>query len=207
DGRRSRYTLRRFVKGHRRATPEWVASEFDVLRLVERAGIAAGRPVLMDAHGEIFGAPTIVLSYVAGRPLFAQRDVERWLRRLAAALLTVHAVTPDRFDLSALEERGREKARRQIDEFREASQAHAIIEEIVPVLEGAVDDLEFSAPALIHDDFWPGNTVWQRGGLAGIVDWSSAKAGDPREDVAQCRVDLMFSHDLGVADGFRAEYE
>ena len=207
DGRRRKYTLRRFVALKPRSTPERVAREFEVLRLLERAGIAAPRPVRLDAHGEIFRVSAIVLSYVPGRPLFATKHTDAWARGLAEALLTVHAVTADRFDLSALEERGRDKAREQIDELRGASHDHPIIEEILPVLEATAGRVEFSPPTLIHDDYWPGNTVWQLGRLGAIVDWSSAKVGDPREDVAQCRVDLMFSHDLSVADEFRAHYE
>src|SRR6476646_2380155 len=61
DGERRKYTLRRFVALKPRSTPERVAREFDVLRLLERAGIAAPRPVLLDAPGEIFGVSAIVL--------------------------------------------------------------------------------------------------------------------------------------------------
>ncbi len=207
DGAPCKYTLRRFVTGHRRSTPEWVAREFEVLRLVERAAIPAPRPVLLDADGEVFGVPAIVLSYLRGRPLFAQGHIAGWVGGLAAALRTVHAATPDRYDLSQLEVRGPEKVREQIEKFREASADHPIIRDVVKISESAGDHVDFSERVLIHDDFWPGNTVWYRGHLQGIVDWSSAKAGDPREDVAQCRVDLMFSHDQAVADAFLREYE
>jgi aminoglycoside phosphotransferase (APT) family kinase protein len=48
--------------------------------------------------------------------------------------------------------------------------------------------------------------VWYRGRLAAIVDWSTARLGDPGEDVSQCRADLVVSHGLDVADTFLACY-
>jgi serine/threonine-protein kinase RIO1 len=38
--------------GHEASTPEEVTREFDILRLVESAGIPAPRPILLDTEGE-----------------------------------------------------------------------------------------------------------------------------------------------------------
>lgn len=72
---------------------------------------------------------------------------------------------------------------------------------------GYVDRLEWAAQCLVHDDFWPGNTVWRRGRLSAIVDWTPAKIGDPREDVAQCRIDLAMEHGLDAAQRFQEHYQ
>lgn len=45
-------------------------------------------------------------------------------------------------------------------------------------------------PALIHGDFWFGNTIWQAGRLTGIIDWDGACIADPARDVAGARNDL-----------------
>jgi aminoglycoside phosphotransferase (APT) family kinase protein len=60
--------------------------------------------------------------------------------------------------------------------------------------------------SLVHDDYWPGNTVWHRGRLTGIVDWGSAGLGDRRTDIAQCRVDLTLMHGAERAHQFAAAY-
>ena len=62
-------------------------------------------------------------------------------------------------------------------------------------------------PCLVHNDYWPGNTVWFRGRLVAVVDWAGACVGDPRADVAQCRADLVFSDGLEIADTFLRSYE
>jgi aminoglycoside phosphotransferase (APT) family kinase protein len=61
--------------------------------------------------------------------------------------------------------------------------------------------------SLTHRDYWPGNTVWYRRRLTGIVDWSSGELGDPRVDISQCRVDLALMYGDDWADEFQVEYE
>jgi aminoglycoside phosphotransferase (APT) family kinase protein len=75
------------------------------------------------------------------------------------------------------------------------------------VLESDLDRINFSTPTLVHDDFWPGNTIWYRGRLQGIIDWTTAEVGDARADIAQCRIDLTISIGIEVADAFREAYE
>jgi aminoglycoside phosphotransferase (APT) family kinase protein len=58
----------------------------------------------------------------------------------------------------------------------------------------------------VHDDFWPGNTIWSRQRLTGVVDWGEAKIGDPRLDVGQCRVDLAMMLGPDAADAFLRAY-
>ena len=62
-------------------------------------------------------------------------------------------------------------------------------------------------PRLIHNDFWPGNTVWSRGKLVGIVDWEGPVLSEPAFDVAYCRMDLTFIFGATIANRFRSHYE
>jgi len=62
-------------------------------------------------------------------------------------------------------------------------------------------------PVLIHGDYWPGNTIWQRGRLSGVVDWEMAQVGNPARDVATCRCDLSVLFDVSAADVFTRRYE
>ena len=65
-----------------------------------------------------------------------------------------------------------------------------------------IDRIEWSDGTFVHDDFWPGNTVWYRGRLTGVIDWTYGEVGDPRTDVAQCRLDLALINGAGVSDTF-----
>lgn len=208
-GDRCQAVLRRYLpSAHQKLTPERATREFEILRIIEAAGIPAPRPVLLDADGRHFGVPAMVLSYLPGRPLFASRDVQAWIDGLARALQAVHAVTPERFDLSDLQVYLRDGMRQEIEHQRErAAAGEPLAQEVHAVLDAELDRIDWPAPSLVHDDYWPGNTVWYRGQLVGIIDWTQAELGDPRADVAQCRVDLVLSHGMDVADAFLGSYQ
>lgn len=189
------------------STPDHVSHEFKILQLVEEARIPAPRPILLDATGDYFGVPAIVISYLPGRPLFSTTNIGTWTEDLARALLMVHAVTPDRFDLSWLGVRLRDGMRDTIAEWRQEARTDPLAAEIHSILKAELERIEFSRPTLVHDDFWSGNTVAYRGRVVGIIDWTSAEVGDPRTDVSECRIDLVLSHGIEVADAFRDDYE
>jgi aminoglycoside phosphotransferase (APT) family kinase protein len=208
DGSRWKVTLRRFVRtGHRWSTPESAAHEYKILRLLQSAGVPAPRPILLDAEGEYFGVPAMVLSYLPGRPLFPAMNIERWSEGLAEILIKLHAVTPDRFDLSWLHVQLRDGMRSRIDEWRAEKPSDPLAVDMLAVLDAKLAGIDFSNPALVHDDFWSGNTVAYRGRIIGIIDWTTAEVGDPRTDVSECRIDMVLSHGIEVADRFREDYE
>jgi aminoglycoside phosphotransferase (APT) family kinase protein len=55
---------------------------------------------------------------------------------------------------------------------------------------------------LIHRDYHPENTLWSRGRLSGIVDWTSASWGSPAVDTAHMRWNLALTYGLDAADEF-----
>lgn len=207
DGSAYKVSLRRFEKKQSFSVAERAAQEFAVLSLLETAAITAPRPILLDADGTYFDVPAIVLSYLPGRPLFAEKNIAAWTAGLASALGPVHAITADRFDLSGLRSFGREGLRERATRLRSEETADLLVKEVCTVLVDGLDRLTWLEPNLIHDDYWPGNTIWFRNRILGIIDWSAAKLGDKRADVAQCRLDLVISHGVDVAEMFRADYE
>ena len=62
-------------------------------------------------------------------------------------------------------------------------------------------------PRFIHRDFHPGNVLWSRGRVTGVVDWTNASAGPPAADVAHCRTNLVIMNGMASADRFRGAYE
>jgi aminoglycoside phosphotransferase (APT) family kinase protein len=208
DGTRFKASLRRFVRHHRYSTPEHVAHEYRILQLVEEVSIPAPRPLLLDAQGRLFGVPAMVLTYLPGAPVYLPRNVTSWAQELARALLAVHAVTPERFDLSWLSVHLRDGMREEIARRAEpAREGGRLAREVHAVLEAEIDRISWPEPTFVHDDFWPGNTVWRFGRLLGVIDWTSAEVGDPRADVSQCRIDLAFILGLDAADAFLEAYQ
>ena len=207
DGARVKVSLRRFVRAHRSSTPDHVAHEYRILQLVEEAGIPAPRPLLLDAEGRLFGVPAIVLTYLPGRPVCVPRDVARWADQLAQALLRVHTLTSDDVDLSWLSHYDREGMWNEIGRQEKEARTESLAREVHAVLKGEIDRIRWPEATFVHDDFWPGNTVWRFGRLVGIVDWTTAELGDPRADVSQCRVDIALSLGQDEADAFLKAYQ
>ena len=63
------------------------------------------------------------------------------------------------------------------------------------------------APAcVVHRDFHPGNVLWVRGRLSGVVDWRHTSIGPGVVDVGHTRLNLFFA-DTDLAASFTATWE
>ncbi|HEX9641648.1 MAG TPA: phosphotransferase [Candidatus Krumholzibacteria bacterium] len=207
-GARSKVVLRVYLPGRTTLTPDRARREFRTIELVQSAGVPSPRPLYLDAEGEYLGEPAMLLSYLPGRSMYQPRGVNVWVRELAQAMHAIHAVTPDRHDLSWLPRRGREELAAELEGMRERVDAHedGIAREAFAALEANQDRIAWVEPCLIHEDFWPGNTVWFRGRLTGVIDWANACLGDPRLDPAQCCIDSHLVNGAGVSEALRDAY-
>jgi len=207
DGSRERVVLRRhFVR--ETLNPERAEREFRILELVADAGIPSPRALHLDAHGEYFGAPALLLSYLPGRSLYEPRDEVAWTEQLARVMLSIHAIGSADRDLSWLPGFSRDEIAAELEELKpEAEKAGALARRVHATLVANLDRVAWPEPCLIHEDFWPGNTVWFRQRLIGVIDWINAKVGDPRCDVTQCAIDAMLVLGIDAYDRLRATYQ
>jgi aminoglycoside phosphotransferase (APT) family kinase protein len=203
-GTRRKVSVRRLRPQDLEAEPWGIAYEFQVLQLLERAGISAPRPLYVDTEGKHFGDPALVMTYLPGKTNVAPTDVASWTDTLADALCKVHAVTPRTADLSVLRPQGN---RARIEDIASENRGDPFVVEVVSLLRSRCDSIEPLPPTLIHNDYWGANTIWNRGRLTGIIDWTHARIGDPRNDVSECRSALTIDHDEAVANAFLADYE
>ncbi len=54
----------------------------------------------------------------------------------------------------------------------------------------------------IHRDYHPGNVLWRRHRVSGVVDWGSSSLGAPEVDVGHCRANLQGHFSMEIADRF-----
>jgi aminoglycoside phosphotransferase (APT) family kinase protein len=59
----------------------------------------------------------------------------------------------------------------------------------------------------IHRDYHPGNVLWLRGRVTGVVDWQAASIGPRAADVAHCRRNLLDHFNADAADRFSQIWE
>jgi aminoglycoside phosphotransferase (APT) family kinase protein len=195
--------LRRYVRAELTADePDIAEREAQILRLI--AGIGVPTPVFVDVDpdGSKTGVPALLMSHLPGRVDWWPTDLERWLERLAQLLPEIHAAPLPSDDGDVV--------LRAFAPYRQSSYVPpewarwpGVWKRAFEIFHGPVPDL---GRTFIHRDFHPGNVLWRRGSVTGVVDWQSACAGPPSIDVGHCRTNL-FRYGLEVADRFSALWE
>ncbi len=197
----------RITADWKRSASENARREFTTLLRVREAGVRAPQPLMLDEAGDYLGRPGLVTSY-DGKAVVNPARPGPWLRGLARTLATLHEVTPERVDLTHLDVYTPAQVRCEIQKtLPEVLRDDALAQRMRSALLRGAQRVEWSSRCLVHDDYWPGNVVWRDRSNVTIVDWTAAKIGDAREDVAQCRVDLAMTRDLEATETFRREYE
>jgi len=192
----SRLVLRRYVwRALLEAEPDAPGREADALRVARRHGLPVPELVACDTAGDIVGdgLPVLLTTLLDGQPLAVPS-----LPRLAEAAACIHSIDAD--DL------GHEYFPWYEEEMTTPPPLTGR-----PGLWGLAIELWRNAlpeyrPTFIHRDFHPGNLLWKRTRLTGIVDWPAACRGPIGCDIAHCRANLRDLAGPEVADQFVAAY-
>jgi len=176
--------------------------EYRLLSVLARLYQPVPRPLLREPLNSVFDAPTVVMTRIAGRPLLAPRDIADYVRQLALALVNLHHLPLEEFTFLPDQRADIERALNP----ERAPNGDPLQEAIFLQAQGLWPSVTSPRRTLLHGDYWPGNVLFRRGTLAGIVDWEQARIGDPTRDVATCRGDLSILFGLGAADAFQEAY-
>ena len=196
--------LQRFHDAGRLRSDPWYlpANEAAVLAMLEETEVPAPSLFAADLGPEVSVVPTILMSRLPGRSLWAPADGidrNRFLRRSAEVLVSIHArgVSPDAFP--------------SYEPYFRDEELHVPVWAGDPsVWERAIDIATASLPAsprsFIHRDYHGGNVMWNERDIAGVVDWTTGCWGPPGIDLARMRVNLIDLMDRAAADGFLDDY-
>jgi len=195
-GVRHELVLRRFIR------PNWkypglARREAKVLDLLERTGDPAPRLVAFDDGPRETDVRALLMTRLPGRVELAPKRIEPWLRQMAEALPPIHELA-----VAGVRRYRPYTDPRDVDVPSWSKEPRAWQR----VLDLARTQQPKTARRFIHRDYHPGNILWSRGRLTGVVDWISACAGPPQEDVAHCRINLVRLHGVSIADRFLVEY-
>lgn len=208
-GRATDMVLRWYRGWDRERAAERVRREGALLDAISSRFIFAPRPLLIDPDGCLLGDPAIVLSWFPGKPTPPPRTSHlsvrsRWIADFAAPLVAIHTIGPDQLPAGF---RRTESPEAELMNVARGVGTDALSRRLVDALHRSLPAEGNADPVLLHHDYWYGNTIWQDGRLAGVVDWSSARLGDPRNDLALARTDLAVTLDLKAADELVTCYE
>ena len=176
------------------------AGEVRLMSSLARVGVPV--PAVLDAGGpERFGAPYMVIEWIEGEVHHPRRaaDLDRdtrvlFAREMANVLGQLHAIP-----LGAIDQNGHfgatDRAGQSNDGLHSGlfAQFDAVLDTL-EILEAPVLDyvriwlerhLRHSGgpPTLVHGDFRLANLVWQGPRIAAVLDWETARIGNPLFDV------------------------
>ena len=179
DGRE--LVLRCYVR--KDSEPDGAIREAAALAVAAGTEIPTPRLVAVDGDGARAGVPAVLMSRLPGAVVWDPKTTRRWLSGLAAVLPILHDADPSAADIG----RFAVYAQESYEPPRWATRP-AVWERAIEIFHGPV--LE-KARCFIHRDYHPGNVLWRRGRVTGVVDWQSACLGPPSMDISHCRANLL----------------
>jgi aminoglycoside phosphotransferase (APT) family kinase protein len=175
------------------------AREAAVLEVLAATPVPAPRLVAADPDGAACDVPALLLTRLPGRPPDPAADPRRLVRGLAAALPAIHTAAAGAAAVPAYQ--------RFYDPQTLVPPGWSarpwLWARAIEVAAGAAPPGE---RCLVHRDYHPGNTLWARGRLVGVVDWNFASRGSPSVDLGHMRVNLVTDLGLAWADEFLAAH-
>lgn len=205
DGGTQRLVVRRYGAADLRNNPCVAADEFRLLTYLHAAGLPVPQPYYADESGTLFPTPYVVIEFIEGATDLAPADLPAYLQRLAALLARIHRLAEAPRDLAFLPRQAdwlTDKLRRRpaiLDESLDEGRIRA-------ALEAGWPRVSRNPPVLVHGDFWPGNVLWQGDRLAAILDWETARLGDPLADLGNARLEILFFCGPEALQAFTAHY-
>ncbi|MFW6074924.1 MAG: phosphotransferase family protein [Chloroflexota bacterium] len=185
--------------------PHVATMEFALLGALIDAGIPVPRPVYLDQHAEYLDRPGIVTEFVEGRISPATADPLPIAAKMAELLWRIHQVelpSHVRLLLPDADERTDSLMRsRSGTRDREMSEAR-----ILDALNHHWISNSGGEAAVVHGDYWPGNVIWRDGEIAAVIDWEDAGTGNPLNDVANCRLEILWMYGMDPAREFTEQY-
>lgn len=174
-------------------------SEWRRLEFAQRVRAPVPTPIAADLEAVWFGRPAVVMSRLPGRPDVAPKDADSWVAGLAQTLAQLHETALD----------GAEGAlpRTPTDETWKppAGEHDALTAAAVSAVAARLPSLS-SGRVFTHGDFHPGNVLWHRGHITGVVDWSAARLAPRWSELAYCRADVCLLLGPDVADRLAHAY-
>ena len=182
-------------------------------KAVRREALALGlrlprAPALVGADpvGGECDEPVVAMAWLPGETRLAPGDaLDAWLRPMAALLAEVHSTDVSG---SGLREIPGTPERFQVPDHAAEPPDWAIEVEGWRRAINWVDGRPLPATerVLVHNDFHPGNLLWIKDDIVGLLDWTFAAVAAPEHDLAHCRINLALLSGLPAADRFLELY-
>ena len=206
-GSSHKLVVRRLDNMHRKAISQIARDEYKLLEILKELKLAVPTPVYLDAHGEFFTEPCMVLEFMDGDTNFSPDDLGDYLMQMASHLSLIHKLDCTSHDFSFLPPVNDHVAQLIAARGGKVVEATlAYLDDIVEVLENVWPPVQRNSDVLLHGDYWPGNIICQDDKITGIIDWEAAKTGDPLADLAVSRMEVLWAFGREAMEQFTDHY-
>ncbi|MEX0832753.1 MAG: aminoglycoside phosphotransferase family protein [Actinomycetota bacterium] len=203
-GAPAEFALRRFTDTSRLGSDPWYApaSEARVLELLRPTSVLAPRLHASDVEGNECDSPALLMEWFTGKVLELRDQIEPALEELALHLVTIHqsVAAPEKSKLPRYQRYYRPAEL----ETPPWSSRPDVWEKVFRIVSAPEPE---SSSTFIHRDYHVGNTLWSRGRLTGVIDWTTGAWGPPAIDVARMRQNLAYRWGIAAAEMFLLRYE
>jgi aminoglycoside phosphotransferase (APT) family kinase protein len=205
DGQERNLVVRQYGAADLRSKPRIACTEYRLLTLLHAAGLRVPRPYHADESCAVLPAPCLILEFIDGEPPAGPGPPPDFAGQFAAALADLHGAGITRSDAAFLPAIGSVSSRM-------LGTWPAVLDDMVSeaavraALTGNWPPPRVNEPAILHGDYWPGNTLWRHGNLVGVVDWEDAAFGDPLADLGNARLEVLMHYGDAAMDEFTRQY-
>ncbi|MEM7538172.1 MAG: aminoglycoside phosphotransferase family protein [Chloroflexota bacterium] len=219
SGNLCRWVVRRHGVRDLQANPNIAADEFALLDCLLKHGIATATPYYLDTSCEILPTPYLIIEFMDGQPVYGPLPSEQVkpyavqiatqmakIHQLDVALLDVPFLVAQCEDPSKIAAKQVERFERRIERLIRANQEQKEQWTFHEKLIQAWPLPQAETSVLLHGDFWPGNLLWKNHELVAVIDWEDAHLGNPLEDFAITRFDILFIYGLEAMTIFTDTY-
>lgn len=195
-----RFVLKRYPR-HKVATVE---AECAALSVAGRSGLPVPTLLAADPVGVWFGRPALVMSRVPGRADLSPRNAQSYVADVADALARIHAVPMN--EVGVLRTHG-PSSWTISGPVQDGLLPRGLMEQVHAAIGGLSEIAANEGSTFCHGDFHPGNLLWRRGRLTGVIDWSQACTSVRWWELAYMRIELAVLTDWDVATDLQRQYQ
>lgn len=173
-----------------------ISTEFHLIKCLKHSNLPLPEAIHIDTSLKYFPKPFMIMSFIDGKS-FEPEDLDfSWMKKVSNLLNDIRSIEisnlpklPIRVDPldSLLEYLPDEKEWRKVRKYLKSIGKSKFIGEY----------------KFLHGDFWPGNILWKKNEIIGLIDWEYAAIGDPMSDIAVASLELRYKYGLKGVEIFQ----
>ena len=162
-----------------------IKTEFKLLKALNDINIPSAKPLFIDTSCRILDKPFMLQTFLEGSTNMPNEDNSELIIKMVDQLSRIHstnlALLPDLpLQIDPLE---------NMLTFLPDGEEWIKLRNYLLSLQNTVFE---EKRVFLHGDFWPGNILWSKDQIVGVVDWDYAAIGDPLSDLAVSSLEMRY---------------